>query len=301
MLKIFLFLFIGISIGSAQNLRIIPLYTIDNKNSSLNLNHPKGISVDSNGHLYVSDSENHRVLKLDQKGNILSQVGGIGWGKEQFQNPLGLFVYNTMDVFVADQDNNRIVRFDKNLNWITELSAEFHWQNITSFSFPRDIYVSFHGDYFIIDGEDRGIIKLDSGFSPLLAFGGYDWGKGSLSDPASIFLSSMDHVLVSDRASSCIFVYDYYGNFLYHFGKPVLKNPGGIFIHKNDLIFVTDDHYHSLFVFDKEGHLLHKFGHYGKKIGSFNFPVDVAVHNNKIYVLESVNNRIQVFSFVSAQ
>ncbi|MDZ7725514.1 MAG: NHL repeat-containing protein [candidate division KSB1 bacterium] len=289
------------SSAACQTVNIAPLYTIDKPADSLNFNQPQGLSIDSNGHLYISDTKNHRILKMDQQGNILSKVGGIGWLKNQFQNPMGLYVFNTMNVFVADHDNHRIVRFDKNLNWITELSPEYHWDDRFSFSFPMDIFTSFYGDYFIIDAENRGIIKLDSGFSPVLTFGGYDWGKGALSRPVSIFLSNNDNVFVSDYKAGRIFVYDYYGNYLYNFGKNILKHPLGLFIDSNNRIYATDEFHHSLYIFDEEGRMLIKFGTQGNKLGAFNAPSDVVVFNNKLFVLESLNNRIQVLSIVFSQ
>lgn len=294
---IFLNVFIFCS-ALCQTLSVSPLYTLDGDNDSLEFNHPKGLSIDSNGYLYVSDTDNHRILKIDQQGQLIAEVGGIGWSKDQFQHPMGLYVYNTMNLFVADHDNHRIVRFDKDLNWIMELSPESHWDYMTFFSFPLDIFVSFHGDYFVVDGEDRGIVKLDSEFSPLVTFGGYDWGEGSLSRPVSIHISLDDLVLVSDNKLSRIFVFDYYGNFLYSFGDGFLKRPRGVFADSNNLVYVVDQYFNKIYIFDIQGRLLYQFGHKGSKLGAFNSPCDLVVHNNKLFVLESLNNRIQVFSIV---
>ena len=45
--------------------------------TSARLNWPRGIEVDSSGNLFIADSKNHRIRKVDTSGNI-STVAGTG-------------------------------------------------------------------------------------------------------------------------------------------------------------------------------------------------------------------------------
>ena len=51
-------------------------------------------------------------------------------------------------------------------------------------------------------------------------------------------------------------------------------------------------------VFDKNQQLIYSWGMKGSKIGAFKNPVDVAVFDERIYVLDSDNNRVQVFELI---
>ncbi len=41
------------------------------------LNEPKGVTIDCHGHVYVADSENHVVRKIDRTTGVISTVAGM--------------------------------------------------------------------------------------------------------------------------------------------------------------------------------------------------------------------------------
>ena len=45
---------------------------------------PSGLTIDSEGNLYVADTFNHRIQKFDPEGNFLAEVGGNGSGEGEF-------------------------------------------------------------------------------------------------------------------------------------------------------------------------------------------------------------------------
>jgi tripartite motif-containing protein 71 len=75
--------------------------------------YPNGITVDSNGQVYVVDSGNSRIQKFDADGNYLLQWGTSGGGTGEFLF-FGTFYNNSItvdasnNVFVCDAGNNRI-------------------------------------------------------------------------------------------------------------------------------------------------------------------------------------------------
>ncbi|WP_207060669.1 6-bladed beta-propeller [Motiliproteus sp. SC1-56] len=72
---------------------------------------PKGIAVDSQGHVYVSDSFVDSVLVFDAEGRFLLPIGGSG-ARAVFQLPAGIFVDDRDRVFISDLDNGRVVALD---------------------------------------------------------------------------------------------------------------------------------------------------------------------------------------------
>ena len=81
------------------------------------LQDPYSISVDPSGYLYVADTENHRIQKIDPQGTFLLEKGAFGWQNEEFDRPIAVSSRNGLDVYVADYNNRRIVRYDKDLNY----------------------------------------------------------------------------------------------------------------------------------------------------------------------------------------
>jgi tripartite motif-containing protein 71 len=72
---------------------------------------PWGIAVDRDGFVYITDSGNHRVQKLDRDGNFETQWGGFGGSAGQFNFPYGLAVDRRGSVFVLDSSNFRVQQF----------------------------------------------------------------------------------------------------------------------------------------------------------------------------------------------
>src|ERR1017187_4642838 len=79
----------------------------------------QGVAVDRLGNVYLSDSDHHRVRKIDTKG-VITTIAGTGYAgfsgdggpatAAQLDTPYGLAVDLTGAVYVADHNNNRVRR-----------------------------------------------------------------------------------------------------------------------------------------------------------------------------------------------
>ncbi len=72
---------------------------------------PKGVGLDSEGHLYVVESILGLVQVFDQEGNFLYYFGQKGTGFGQFQLPAGLWIDRNDRVLVVDSYNRRVQVF----------------------------------------------------------------------------------------------------------------------------------------------------------------------------------------------
>ena len=72
---------------------------------------PKGIGVDSEGHLYVVEGLSGLVQVFDRQGRLLYYFGQKGAGFGEFQLPAGLFIDRKDRVFVVDSYNHRVQVF----------------------------------------------------------------------------------------------------------------------------------------------------------------------------------------------
>jgi sugar lactone lactonase YvrE len=84
--------------------------------TSANLRYPAGVEVDGQGSLYIADSYNHRVRKVDASGTIttLAGAGTTGFNGDgpatgaQLNVPLDVVVDRQGVLVIADTENHRV-------------------------------------------------------------------------------------------------------------------------------------------------------------------------------------------------
>ena len=74
-------------------------------------NYPLGVSVASDGSVYVADAFNHRIQKFTPEGEFISQWGTYGTGDGNFHEPRGIAAGSDDTVYISDYGNNRIKKF----------------------------------------------------------------------------------------------------------------------------------------------------------------------------------------------
>jgi DNA-binding beta-propeller fold protein YncE len=75
---------------------------------------PKGVGMDSEGHLYVVDGLIGIVQVFNQEGQLLYYFGQKGTGFGNFQLPTGLYIDVSDKVYVVDSYNHRVEAFQYN-------------------------------------------------------------------------------------------------------------------------------------------------------------------------------------------
>lgn len=83
---------------------------------------PKGLLTDEMGNLYIADSGNHRIRKIDSATKIITTVAGTGEGgfngdggiatRAQLYEPSSIALDKAGNLYIADTRNNRIRRVD---------------------------------------------------------------------------------------------------------------------------------------------------------------------------------------------
>ena len=186
------------------------------------LSGPSDVFIDSEGNLWVADTNNNRVSKYGPDGAYVSGLGGFG-STTQINQPWSLTVADDGTVFVADTWNHKIMKFDKDGNLIKE----------------------WGGGGQLKDEDGDG--KLDSD-DPFKLFG-----------PREITLSPDGNVLITDTGNSRVVEYTADGDFVRQFGQkgsggaPTdLSEPVGIEVAPNGDIYVGDFWNRRIVVFDKD-------------------------------------------------
>jgi DNA-binding beta-propeller fold protein YncE len=261
---------------------------------------PQAVSVDPRGFLYVADTGNDRVQKLDASGRCIATVGGFGRGREQFNAPVSVWAENGLDVFVADYTNGRIERYDKDLHYIGSMVSSDAWPEALRFGFPLDVILTTQSELFCLDGENSRILKLDVLGNPQLAFGGYDTGDGRLVDPQRLAVSSENRVYVTDGEGGRVLVYDAYGNFLAAVEGTPLEKPAGLCDAPGTGLVLVADPGSRRVVALRGLAPVWSFGGETVPEATFSAPVDVCYRNGRLVVLDRARAECFVFQWFGA-
>ncbi len=168
---------------------------------------PIGVAVAPDGGIVVSDAENHRVLRLDEKGGVrwAAGTGARAGGAEGFNVPGALTVDSDGNIYVVDILNGRVVKLSPEGEFIREYGQL--GDTAGALARPKGVAVDGEGRVFVSDG----LLAAIEVFAPDGRYLGFigrqdpsDPGSHSLfAAPAGLFLDG-DQLLVTDRLAGVI-------------------------------------------------------------------------------------------------
>lgn len=140
------------------------------------LNRPRGLAVDDYGALYIADSRNHRVRKVDRSGLITTVAGsGVrGYSGElglairaQLDTPAAVAVGNDGSLYIAEQGNHviRVVRpggfvFTAAGNGVRGYSGDGGDATAARLDSPTGVAVDSSGNLYIADTGNHRIRRV---------------------------------------------------------------------------------------------------------------------------------------------
>jgi len=171
------------------------------------LTSPWDVAVDTDGNLFIADTNNNVVRIVDTGGTIdtyagtgspgFSGAGGLATSAE-LKKPEGVAVDADGNLFIADEANHRIRRVDATSKNITTVagtttggysgdggpatSAELHY--------PTSVAVNGDGDLFIVDSENCAIRRVDGTTQTIVTIAGTGaCGFNGDGDPSTALLN----------------------------------------------------------------------------------------------------------------
>ena len=158
---------------------------------------PSGVAVDGSGNIYIADTDNHRIRKVDAATGNISTVAGNGWDgyggdggpavKAQLYFPFGLAVDGAGNIYVADRGNNRIRKVDAatgNISTIAGTGTQGYGGDggpaVEAYLyFPPGVAVDGSGNIYIADTDNHRIRRLSPADTPRISAGGIVLATGA--------------------------------------------------------------------------------------------------------------------------
>lgn len=138
--------------------------------TSANISCPYGVALDSAGNIYIADTYNNLIRKVDAVTGIMSTVAGLGYYNKGFSgdggpatsarlnNPQKVVVDSVGNIYIADTYNHRIRMVDVSTGIITTVagngsgafagdggtatSASLYWPNSVAVDNSGNLYIS---------------------------------------------------------------------------------------------------------------------------------------------------------------
>jgi len=185
---------------------------------------PHGVDFDSAGNLYIADTNNHRIRKIDAATGNISTIAGNGTegfsGDEgpatsaALRFPTGVFVDATDEILISDWGNHRIRKVDTSGdittlagNGIGGFSGDNAQATDAQLYYPTNVCRDASGDLLIADYDNHRIRKVDAtgvittfAGTGVAGFSG-DGGQATSAQftrPFSVFLDASGNVLIGD-------------------------------------------------------------------------------------------------------
>jgi sugar lactone lactonase YvrE/ribosomal protein L24E len=156
--------------------------------SSAVFNQPHGVAVDSKGNVYIADSGNHRLRRVDGSGTITT-VAGTGDPKAPacpdkaptcpaagsgLKFPKSMFMTPGDQLYLADSGNNMIRKLDLTANPVTisivagttqarKYGGDGGRATEAQLNTPEGVAVDANGNVYIADKDNNLVRKIDTG------------------------------------------------------------------------------------------------------------------------------------------
>ncbi len=245
-----------------------------------------GIYIDSRGYLYVCDSKNKRVQIFDKNFKYLKniEINGI---------PSDVFVGDDNKIYISDYDQMKIyVYSDLGKSKLNEfkVNSDADWY---FFRVPISLFVSSDNYIFYSVPWENRVDMISQDGKYIRSFG-EGVSSGSLLYPKSLALSSNGDIFVVDFIGNSVNIFDRNGNYKNSINY-AFEHPNGITIDEYDNIYIISRYVGEVVSFDKNLNFRFRIKTFSNN-DSFLFPYDIFVKKGKVYIVDTQNNRVLIFS-----
>ena len=190
------------------------------------LDAPRGVALDGAQNLYIADTHNNRVRRVDARTHVITTIAGTGAagfagdggpaGQARLRAPLALALDAAQHLFVADSGNHRVRSIDLGSGVISTVAGDgrqgFSGDGgpaaLASFDTPSGLVLDATGDLFIADAGNRRVREVSSASRQVVTVAGATGMAVPLSRPEGLTLDARGGLLISDAGNQCVYLLD---------------------------------------------------------------------------------------------
>ena len=327
------------------------------------LDFPYGVAADGAGNVYIADSGNHRIRKVDATGTITTFAGSAGFRggglsgdggpavQAHLSYPSGVAADGAGNVYIADSTNHRIRKVDPS-GVITTIAGNGPSGGSGSYggdggpavdaqlSFPFGVVVDSAGNLYIADAGNRRIRKIDSTGTITTIAGTGEFGfsgnggpavEAEISNPYGVAVDGAGNLYIADYGNHRIRKVDVMGMITTFAGitglvrrrrergfggdggpavAALLNSPAGVAVDRAGNLYIADQFNNRIRKVDTSGTITTiagngpsgDHGSYGGDGGpavdaQLYFPHDVTVDGaGNFFIADSSNHRIRILT-----
>lgn len=199
--------------------------------TSAQLNYPFGLCVDHSGNIYITDTYNHRIRKINGSTKIITTIAGTSVGSyngdgisattAQIKSPNSICLASNGDIYFSDQENHRIRKITISTGLISTIAgsgtAGFMGDNGTAIyarlDAPAGIALDANNNLYIVDMNNYRIRKLNMStgvISTIVGTGNSNYNLDGIAAttaniaPHDICISAAGHLYIVDNGNGRI-------------------------------------------------------------------------------------------------
>lgn len=166
------------------------------------------------------------------------------------------------------------------------------------FAGPRGIATDADGNFYVADTGNARIQKFASDGNLLVIFGISGSGVGQLFEPNGVAVAPGGDLYIVDAGNHRLLRFKADGTFVKQWEGPESKffGPRDVALGPNKLVYILDQGRSRVVRLDPETDRMTEWGMHGSGESEFVEPTGIEVGDDRVYVADALNNRIQVFS-----
>ncbi|MFC1747915.1 NHL repeat-containing protein [Pseudomonadota bacterium] len=235
-------------------------------------------------YVYVVDEGLDAVLRYDQATGRITEILDL---KSAVTGEVAdIYVDKDFSFYITDTDGGRVLLYDRHGRLVRVFKDRF---NLTK---PVSVNVLDGGDVVVADGHFDHILRFTNAGKLIAAYGGRGSDVAQFTNITAMALGP-DGFYVGARVGRKVQVLSMDGHYAYSFGEGQVIFPAAIVVDSGNKSYVADHMDHQIKVFDR-GRLIATIGRAGSAPGQFMRVTDMWLDDTFLYIVDSLNARIQV-------
>ena len=205
---------------------------------------PLGLAIDQEDRIYIADAGNNRVQVIADTGNYITEFGGRGWQRGEFDHPsdVDLSFQRSYRLYVVDTGNNRAQYCNFVDRIFYPLSEDVDDLLLDQ---PEGIGIGRNGEVYVVDTGNHRWIEFNVAGVPVGARGNFGSGTEQFWNPTDLAVDAYGNVYIVDTGNHLIKKYDFSGNPIRAWGGEgdklgQLREPRWIALDDWNYLYVTD-------------------------------------------------------------